>query len=476
MSGAETVDAPPRHGATRQLAEWASTVAPAWSGPALAAATNAFADTVAVMVAASSNPALQRFAAAAASLDGGAGACTIAGSACRATAAWAALANGAAAHYLDFDDVFDPSQSHASAVLVPAILALAETRRSSGAACLDAYIVGLEVLARLGEAMNLAHYARGWHATSTIGTVAAAAACARLLALGAEEMRMALSLATSMAGGSKVQFGTFAKPMHAGLAAKNGILAAHLASMGTEAADEALEGAWGYVELTCGDEAPGFEEVIGNLGHPPAIMEHGLSMKLYPCCSSTHRPVDALVSILQDAAVATQDVERVEACISEIASKNLRFRRPVTPAQARFSLEYCLAVALLRKQGPGLADFLPEAVLDPKVQELLQRIDVRTEASLALPGPRGEAPHRIELAVQLRDGTRLSRGVEYPLGHPRSPVPPAQLKAKFDACVGGSLAADARSSLWLNLCELRSLADIGAIMEPLAAARLPGTP
>src|SRR5690606_852739 len=137
---------------------------------------------------------------------------------------WAALVNGAAAHALDFDDNFDPAKAHASAVLVPAILALAEGRAGeppiSGFAMLDAYIVGLQIMGRTGQGVNPYHRDRGWHATATLGAIGAAAACARLLRLSAGQAAHALSLATSMASGSMAQFGTMAKPLHAGLAAK----------------------------------------------------------------------------------------------------------------------------------------------------------------------------------------------------------------------------------------------------------------
>src|SRR5690606_18663480 len=151
---------------------------------------------------------------------------------------WAALANGTAAHALDFDDNFDPAKAHASAVLIPAILALAEERPAPGFAVLDAYIVGLQIMGRVGQGINPFHRNRGWHATATVGAIGAAAACARLLALSSAQATHALSLATSMAAGSMAQFGTMAKPLHAGLAAKSGVIAASLAQAGLDAGAE----------------------------------------------------------------------------------------------------------------------------------------------------------------------------------------------------------------------------------------------
>ena len=142
---------------------------------------------------------------------------------------------------MDFDDYDLASVSHPSAVLVPALIALGEERCASGSEILDAYIVGLEVIARVGMAVNMSHYALGWHATATIGAIGAAAACARIMNLNAEEIANAISLATSMASGYKSQFGTMAKPVHAGLAAKSGVIAAAMGAAGITASSDTLD-------------------------------------------------------------------------------------------------------------------------------------------------------------------------------------------------------------------------------------------
>ncbi|MFC3337795.1 MmgE/PrpD family protein [Paracandidimonas soli] len=458
---------PQPSGATFRLSEWCANVPAQWSKAELGSASIAFIDTIAVMLAGSSQPAQQDFSEAVLALDGGNGKATVAGRSLAASVPWAAMINGCAAHQLDFDDVLDPSMSHPSAVLVPAILALAQSRANSGKDCLDAYIVGLEVLARLGEAMNLAHYSNGWHATSTLGAMAAAAACSRLLRLDVRRTQMAISLASSMAGGSKCQFGTFAKPMHAGMAAKNGIISAHLSSMGTDAIEEPLEGPWGYIALTCGSEAPGFARVLQKLGKQSAMEEHGVSIKLYPCCNSTHRPIDALLAVLAQHAFAIEDIARIEVHISEIAARNLRYSRPETPAQARFSLEYCLAIALRQRNGPGPADFTPHAVLDTEVQSLLPLMDIRTDPELAMPGSAGEAPHRIHLTVHLKDGRKIDQRMEHPLGHPKNPVGQDTLRRKFDACVKDVLGEDKADSLWRQLSALEQQQDINTLMALL---------
>ena len=220
---------------SRIIARWISDCSGTWNETALQGARRAFHDTAACMLAGSGDVAVNNVHAAVAVW--GTGECTVVGTPNRLSAPWAALVNGTAAHALDFDDVLEIGAAHASAALVPALLALGEERNASVAACLDAYLVGFEVLARLSEAMNMTHYFRGWHTTLSLGAPAVAAACARLLQLDEKRTLAAISLATSSSSGFKRQFGTMAKPVHAGLAAKSGLLAASMAAAGVTAAD-----------------------------------------------------------------------------------------------------------------------------------------------------------------------------------------------------------------------------------------------
>ena len=197
---------------------WLADTPADWPEPAWESAHRQFIDVIAVTIPGAVEPVTRRVFETV--RDWGAGRATAIGFGTLLAAPWAALVNGTAAHALDFDDNFDPAKAHATAVLAPAILALAEQEGASGRACLDAYIAGLQILGRVGQGVNPAHRNRGWHATATVGTIGAAAACARLLRLDAETAGHALSIATSMAAGFMSQFGTMTKPVHAGLAAK----------------------------------------------------------------------------------------------------------------------------------------------------------------------------------------------------------------------------------------------------------------
>ncbi len=446
---------------TARLAAWCATTPHSWPEPAREAVRRAFVDTIATILAGRHEPCT--VAAREAVAQWGTGPCFTAGGT-RLAAPWAALVNGTAAHALDYDDVQEPALNHPSAGLVPALLALAEATGKSADACIDAYIVGFEVMARLGAAMNQIHYQRGWHTTLSLGSPAIAAACARMMGLDAEKTAMAISLATSMAGGSKRQFGTMAKPLHAGLAAKNGLVAAQLAASGLEAIAEPLDGRWGYQEMMAGETAPGLAHLVADLGGECAVLRHGIWAKYYPCCASTHRPVDALLSLK----LRPEEVIRVETLVSEIAVANLRYRVPASVAEARFSLPYCLAAAL--HDGPLTPrSFTPEAIARPQVLDVLNRTEMQLDPAQPASRAIADAVETGIVRVFLKDGSvREARSVT-PHGHPRDPLTSTELGNKFLACAeaGGMApqAADEALGLLARFASLNSPAALMALLE-----------
>jgi len=447
---------------TARLAAWCAKTPRQWSAACENGARRAFLDTVAVMLAGrdeacavSTRNAIRAW---------GNGPCLVIGGD-RAAAPWAALANGTAAHALDYDDVLEPALSHPSAALVPAILALAEAEGASGADALDAFLVGFEVLTRLGEAMNRVHYHRGWHTTLSLGSMGVAAACARLLRLDAERMAMAISLATSMAGGSKRQFGSMAKPLHAGLAAKNGLVAAQLAACGLTGIAEPLEGRWGYVELMAGETAPGLAGALARLGTVPAMEQYGISAKAYPCCAATHRSIDALRSL----ALRPEEVVSIEAAISEMAAGNLRYRIPENPNEARFSLPYCLA-ATLADGMPTVAAFTPEAIRRPALLALMERVTVTVDPALSADRPITEGVERGVVKVVLRDGSTKEASVLVPRGHASAPLSDAELEAKFRDCAVRALPPEAIDAVLDRLARFGRLNRVSELTEAIAGA------
>ena len=209
----------------------------------------------------------------------------------------AALANGVLGHALDFDDDNDSLRGHPSVVILPAIFALAEERKKSGKDVVAAYAVGFEVEAKVGRGVNIEHYERGWHSTSTLGTFGAAAASAKLLDLDVSRTRMALGISASLTSGIRVNFGTMTKSLHVGQAAHNGLLAAKLAQEGFTAHPSVLEAEQGFCDLFCGRENCNWERITENIGNPFDLISPGIIPKLYPSCSLTHPALDIIMEL-----------------------------------------------------------------------------------------------------------------------------------------------------------------------------------
>ena len=452
------------HGATLRLAHWVADAPRAWSEEAQRRASSAFVDTAACMLAGADDDAPR--AAYAGVARWGAGEAVVAGTPHRLAAPWAALVNGTAAHALDYDDILEISNAHVSAVLVPALLALGQERGADGGSCVDAFIVGVEVMARLGEALNTAHYFRGWHTTSTLGAPAAAAACARLLGLDAARTTAALSLATSLASGSKRQFGTMAKPVHAGLAAKNGIMAAALAEAGVSAAADAYEGTRGFADLFAGVPRERLEAAVADFAGPPAIERHGLWQKVYPCCGSVHRPLDALLDMRDDGGLRPEAVAETDALMPEIETHNLPYAAPADAMQARFSLPYLLASALVDGR-LALDAFTGEALVRPGVRTLIPRIRMRPDPTQPGDTDADAVRHRATVTVRLAGGDERSRTVQEPRGHPLRPLGREALHAKFVDCASRALPAAAHDAAFAAFDGLARAPDLGAVAAHL---------
>ncbi len=350
-------------------------------------------------------------------------------------APWAALVNGAAAHVLDYDDTFEPLSGHATAVLVPAILALGEELDSDGPALLDALVVGLEVMACVGRGVNPRHYQLGWHATSTIGAIGAAASAARLLGLDPRQANDALSLAVSMAAGTRMQLGADAKSVHAGLAAKSGILAATLAAEGVGGAAEALEGPWRFAEIFAGRAAPAGSMAPPSDNAPLAVEKPGLSLKAYPTCAATHLSLDGLLALRARAGFAAEEIEAIETALPVTLRRNLMHDDPRTGMQARFSMTYCLAAAAVQGE-LGPADFEGEAIFRAAPRALMPRIAMRP-----LEEPDGAPPPATSVTIRLRDGRVLEETRRERRGSPALPLTEAEQVAKFAACASRRLSA-----------------------------------
>ena len=389
---------------------------------------------------------------------------TVVGGGFKASAPETALANGTMAHALDYDDVAVSWVGHPSVAILPAILALGERERLSGRKALEGYVLGFEVGAKLGAAIGFGHYMWGWHATVTLGTMAAAAASAQMLGLDAHGVRMALGLAASLAGGTRQNFGTMAKPFHAGSAARNGVVSALLAARGFTADEDILGGAMGFLKLFSGGAEYDPSRVTAGLGQPFDLVSPGVSMKPYPCCRLTHRCIDAMLHIIDEHHPRAEDVESVVCLTSEANPQVLIHSRPRAALEGKFSMQYCMAIALIDGM-VGLQQFTDEKVLDPRAQGLLSRVAFAHPQGLSGAEILG-TPERV--TVRLRDGTELSHEVLVAKGDPPNPMSDEEVAAKYRDCASSYLSTgDVQRSLEL-VSSLEEVEDVAVLMGLLA--------
>ena len=444
---------------TLRLGEFVVRAAPPADARRRAAA--AVLDTVGVALAGAAEPA-SRIARDVVAAEGD-GACAILGSPARASAAGAALANGTAAHALDFDDMCFVSLAHPSAPLVPAALAAAELSGASGRAILDAYVAGFEIEGRLGALMNPRHYQRGWHCTSTLGTIGAAAAASRLLGLDPASAGHALAIAASQASGLKENFGTMVKPLHAGLAARNGVLAALLARGGMTASALALDGPQGFLAAMDSERAS-LAEAVADLGARWEILDTGITVKLYPSCAGTHPTIDAILDLRREEGIDADAVERVDVQVDSVTPKVLIHERPATGLEAKFSMPFCAAAALAH--GRVAIDTFEGGLADPAIAALMPRIAMHVDPSFD-----GAAPPltQARVSIALKDGRVLTREARGARGYPANPASDEELDAKFLACAARALSQPAASRALELLRGIERLPDVRALTRALGS-------
>ncbi len=348
----------------------------------------------------------------------------------------AAFLNAVAGHALDFDDWEVPGNTHPSVVMVPALLALAGPE-TTGAELARAYLAGFEVIARLGEALNFAHYDRGWHSTATLGAIGAAAAAARLTGCDTERTAHAMSFAISAAAGYTCQFGSHAKLVQAGFAARAGVEAASLAAVGLTAQAHVLDHPRGMEALMAGVGRVRLDAALGRLGAPLALAEHGLVLKPWPSCGYTHRIMTCARRLR--GRVDQSRIARIDLHLPDFHAAVIPFRQPRSRSEALFSPSYVAAMGLVRGD-LTLADLETATWEAPDIAEPMVRVAVHPFA------PRRpdlnyaeEDPDR--MVVTLGDGTRLEETCAFPTGSPQAPMSEAELWSKFAANAGPGLAS-----------------------------------
>jgi len=385
------------------------------------------------------------------------------GTALRAPPVEAALYNGTLAHALDFDDITHPAYSHPTAVLLPTILSLAGHGKVTGREAVAAYVIGVEVFGKLGRALNTQHYRRGWHATATFGSIAAAAAGARLLGLDAKATRHAIGIGASGASGLRANFGTMTKPLHCGYAARNGVLAALLAAEGFTATDNVIDADFGFAKAFNGG-IPIVWEQLHRWGDELEILsEFGLALKPYPSCGATHPSIEAAILLRQDIGGRHEEVESVRVGIPEMAFQPLIYVEPKSPLQGKFSMHYVVAAALAEGT-VNLRTFTDAKVADPVIGGLLKRVTMEADERVA-----DNSEFGCVLSLKTRDGRSFERSVPLAIGKPDRWFSRGQLEAKFKDCAGLALPAERAQRVferWLGLAEAPAIADLLEDLRP----------
>ncbi|MBY6112831.1 MmgE/PrpD family protein [Mameliella alba] len=371
----------------------------------------------------------------------------------------AALVNGARAHAIDFDDYELSGSSHASAPIYSALFALAGVVPMTVDQICDAWIVGYEAIIWMGMAMGYRHYDIGWHSTSTLGPVGAAAAASRALGLSAGQMSNAMALAASSAAGLKMQFGSDAKALHAGLAAQAGVQAALLARAGATANNRLWHGKYGFASLYGGEDAAGFDDVLCTMQPGRALEKFPVIRKLWPSCAYTHRPI-AAAERLHKRLRAGDEIASITVRMPEPFHRVAGFFVPTNDAEARFSVSYCVVVGLLT------GHVSPEDFREHRFTDAT-RVRMTQDVVLDLYDlPKGDAgdigpstPERI--VVTLTDGRVLEEVVEHVPGGVSLPMTREQLLRKVADCGCSTDLAQA----FLSVDGATALADTGMLSQ-----------
>jgi len=337
----------------------------------------------------------------------------------------AALANGTFGHALDYDDINRNMRGHPTVSVLPAAMAAGEEGRASGRGVLEAFIIGLEVETKLGAGMNPHLFENGWHPTAILGAMGATAAAAKLFRLPGDKVCMALGIAGSLASGLRQNFGTMTKPLHAGRAAQNGVTAAQLARRGYTADPAIVEAKLGYANSFCGPGKYDLSKISAYLGDPFDIVSPGVGLKRYPSCARSHPAIDAMLDLVEQNDLRPDDLQSIACAGSYTTPTMLIHSRPRTALEGKFSLEFCLALALTERK-VALPDFRDRKVQDPKIQDLIRKVTFSIRPDLNTIEHSGNPSTTVK--VTLKDGREFTKRVDEAQGTPNYPLTAEEVK------------------------------------------------
>lgn len=369
----------------------------------------------------------------------------------------AALMNGTTSHTFDFDDTHLKTIIHPSGPVAPAILALAERKRVKGDEFLHAFILGVETECRIGNAVYPSHYDVGWHITATAGVFGAAAAAGRLLGLSEQQMVWALGIAATQASGLREMFGTMVKPMHPGNAARNGLLAALLASKDFTSSEQGIEGRRGFANVLA--TARDCDEITRGLG---TTWEAALNTyKPFACGIVEHPAIDACIQLRNEHTLKAGDIESVALKVHPLVLELTGKRTPQTGLEGKFSVYHSCAVAIIHGAA-GEAQYSDAAVHDPGVVALRDRVTATAE--------KGVHEDQVHVTIRLKGGKMFEKRIEHAVGSLDRPMSDSDLEAKFRGLADGILSKPETDQL-IRLCwDVGKLDDAGAVARATVPA------
>ncbi len=383
----------------------------------------------------------------------------------------AALANGAIAHALDYDDC-GVKIGHPSVLVLPAVLSLGEHLGAPGQDILTAYILGLEVEGKLALHADFKLMQSRLNHQSWYGSIGAAAACAKLLRLDVAKTRMALGIAANFACGLAANHGSMAAAAGAGNACRNGVIAALLAQEGFTANPDIIETMNGFYDTLVGPGHYDAPRMAEGLGKPFYIESPGIGLKKYPSCYHTHRALDGVFQLLGEHRLSENDIAEVDIGTSERAMRVLAFSEPETPYQAKYSMPHCIAAAVVDRQ-VNLDTFTTQKMEDRGIVAARKKVhlsfpDVPIWPGLADVGPDTEFVGN-PVTIRTADGRSYNARVDIPRGDPALPLSDNELLAKYRDCGRSQLRPeDMERSVGLVL-GIEKAADIGTLMEILGS-------
>jgi 2-methylcitrate dehydratase PrpD len=397
---------------------------------------------------------------------------TIIGSSKKTSPRFAAFVNGVSIHADDYDDTQLSAAKdrvygllvHPTVPVLPALLALTEGRTISGKDLMLAYHLGVEVECKIAEAISPRHYQDGFHSTGTCGPFGSAAACAKILRFELSKILNTFGLVASQSGGLRENFGTMTKPFQAGHAAESGLASAELVALGWTAAEQILEAERGFFHAFGGSFDPG--AIANRLGKPWTFNSPGISLKPYPSGSLAHPAMTELARLIDVNKVQAAQVETLDVGANHQMRTTLLHHRPKNGLEAKFSMEFCMAILLLRGKA-GLGEFSDRIVQRSDVQEMIGRVNFYVD-----PEAEGAGYDKMTslLKIHLKDGRTISGRAEFAKGSPANPMSFDETAAKFRGCAEFAEWPKVKTEKLINYVKALDLAPDVSTIWPLLSA------